>query len=79
MAAMLDQLRRQRPKFAAHRGDVPGMEFLRHAKKLKREDQVVSPENHFHIGGVGPEASRGDVRHIKRIFELAQQKFLVGK
>ena len=54
------------------------MEFLRHAKKLKRQDQVVSPQDHFHVGGIGPEAVSRDVRHVERILEFAQQKFLEG-
>lgn len=45
-------------------------------KNLESQDQIVGPEDHFHIGGIGPEAVCWDLCHRIRIFEFPQQEFL---
>src|SRR5215510_11147638 len=68
----------QPPKLSTQCGNVPMLHFSGQTQKLECQDQVVSPQNHLQVGGVGPEASGGNLGHGISTLELAQQKFLEG-
>src|SRR6516225_7081806 len=67
---------RKPPKLAAKGGDVPMVYFRRQTKVLERQDQVVGPEDRFHVSGVGPEAPGRNFAHRVGVLELPQQQFL---
>ena len=66
----------QPPKLSAQGRDVPVLNFLWQAEELEGQHQVVSPQQHLHIGSVGQEAAGGDLGHGIGALELPQQKLL---
>jgi len=46
--------------------DVPVSYFFGQTEELKSQDQVVGPENHLHIGSIGPEAASGESWRLHR-------------
>ena len=52
------------------------LNFLRQAEELESQHQVVSPQQHLHVGRIGPEASGGNLGHGIGTFEFPQQKLL---
>src|SRR6266540_7521104 len=72
----LDPFCRQPPKFAAKRNDIPMTNFFGQTKKLESQNQVVGPQDRFHVGGIGPQAAGRNLGHGIRAFELSQQKLL---
>ena len=72
----LDPFCRQPPKFAAKRSDIPMTNFFGQTKKLESQNQVVGPQDRFHVGGIGPQAAGRNLGHGIRAFELSQQKLL---
>src|SRR5262245_35128525 len=68
----------QPPKLSTQCGNVPMLHFFGQTQKLECQDQVVSPQDHLQVGGVGPEAAGGNLGHSISTLELAEQKFLEG-
>ena len=74
----LDPLCRKPPEFAAQGGDIPMLSFLGQTKSLESQHQIVSPEDDLHVSCVGPEAACWNLGHEHRVFEFAEEEFLVG-
>jgi len=71
-----DPLCGEPPELAAQGGDIPMLHRLGQTKRLEGEDQIVSPQDHFHVGRIGRETVGGDLGHGVGLFELAQQQLL---
>lgn len=54
------------------------LNFLGQAKVLESQHEIVGPEDELHISCVGPETAGRDLGHEHRVFEFAEQEFLVG-
>src|SRR5215831_5493796 len=54
------------------------LDFGRETKRLKGLNQIVSPQDDFHVGSVGRKTSSGYFAHAVGVLELAQQKFLLA-
>lgn len=66
-----DPLGREPPEFPAQGGDIPVLNPFGQTLMLERQDQVVGPQDHFHVSGIGPEAAGRDLSHGIGVLELA--------
>jgi hypothetical protein len=73
-----DPLCWQPPEFAAQGRNIPVSYFFGQTQVLERQNQIVSPQDHLHIGCIGPKTPGWNLGHEKGIFELSNEKFLVG-
>src|SRR5262245_31666206 len=64
------------PELSSKGRNIPVLNLGREAKLLKGQNQIVGPQDGFHVGSVGPKTSRRYFTHAVGVLELAQQKFL---
>ena len=68
--------RRDTPKLPSQGGNIPMLEFFRQAQKLKGTNEIVGPEDDFHVSGIGQETSCRNLGQCVRVLEFSKQEFL---
>lgn len=52
------------------------MNFVGHTQRLERQDQIVCPEDHLHVCGIGPETQGENLGHMISVLEVSKQQLL---
>jgi len=67
---------RDRPKFPSQGGNIPMLELFRQAQELKGSNEIVGPEDDFHVSGIGQETPGRNSGQCVGVFEFSKQEFL---